>query len=265
MLNIIKCEFTKLKRYSVLWVGVVAVLVFAAYAVYQIQTGIGKENEGMGFEVLSQVVIWNNFSLVFPSIIVLLGGFLINREYTDDTLKAVLTASVSFRKLLIGKLIVTGILTVLFAVFSFLCTFISAVWVLRFNDITPALIGTSFIQICGNALFNFLAVAPLIAWFSRKRNGFWAGVGIAFVYGICGTFATGRHLADFYPITAGLGIIGYGGTEGVGAFHPIIGCAVLALMVVLTVVIVFFAPTYDEVMAMPQKKSKKKHFIQSAK
>ncbi len=258
MLNIVKCEFEKLKRYSILWTGVVGVLVSVVYAVLQIQTGIGKETEGMGFEVFNQVVIWNNFSLVFPSIIMLLGGFLINREYTDNTLKAVLTASVSFRKLLFSKLITTGILTVLFAIFSFLCTFIAAVLVLHFNDITLVLIETSFIQICGNAFSNFLAVAPLIAWFSRKQNGFWAGVGIAFVYGICGTFAAGRYLADFYPITAGFGIIGYGGNEGAEVFHPIIGCAVLALMVVLTIVIVFFAPPYDEAMATPSGRNNKK-------
>lgn len=258
MINIIISEFEKLKRYSILWVGIVTVFFSAILATFQTGTTAVPM-----YHIFYNNVIWNNFSLVFPFMIVLIGGFLIDREYTDNTLKTMMTVPVSFRKMLVGKLIVTGILTILFAVFSFVCTVILAVTILHCRDITSELLWISFSQIVGIGFFNFLAVAPLIAWFSRKRNGFFAGVGLAFFYGFCGIFVAGRNLTDFYPITAGLGIVKYTGQEG-AIYNSNVGFSVLFLMVVLTMIIVAFTPSYDKVMAVPEKKSKKKHSIQNA-
>lgn len=251
MLNIIIGEFGKLKRYNVLWVGVVAVFFSAILAAFQ--TG----SLAPTYQLFYNTVIWNNFSLVFPFMIVLIGGFLIDREYTDNTLKTMLTVPVSFRKMLVGKLIVTGILTVMFAVFSFACTVVLAVAALHCEGITPMLLGVSFVQIVGMGFFIFLAVAPLIAWFSRKRNGFFTGIPIAFFYGFCGIFVAGRNLTDFYPVAAGLGLIQYTGLEEAGTiYNPIVGASVLFLVVALTMIIVAFAPPYDKVMAVPEKKPK---------
>jgi hypothetical protein len=249
MLNIIIGEFEKLKRHSVLWIGIVTVSFSAVLAAFQTGTDAVP-----GYQPFYNNVIWNNFSLVFPFMIVLIGGFLIDREYTDNTLKTMLTVPVSFRKMLVGKLIVTGILTILSAVFSFACTVILAVTALHCTDMTPMLLWMSFAQIAGVGFFNFLAVAPFPAWFSRKRNGFFTGVGIAFFYGFCGIFVAGRNLTDFYPITAGLGIIRYTGQDG-AIYNPVIGTSVLLLVIALTMVIVAFAPSYDRVMAIPAKKS----------
>lgn len=251
MLNIIISEFEKLKRYSVLWIGVVAVFFSSVLAAFQTGT-----TEAPVYKLFYNNVIWNNFSLVFPFVIVLIGGFLIDREYTDNTLKTMLTVPVSFRKMLVGKLIVTGILTILFSIFIFACNVVLAVSALNCEGITPTLLGVSFAQIVGVGFFNFLAVAPLVAWFSRKRNGFFTGVGLAFFYGFCGIFIAGRNLTDFYPITAGLGIIQYTGQDG-AIYNPIVGALVLLLIVALTMVIVAFSPPYDKVMAVPEKKPKK--------
>src|SRR5665648_228125 len=127
--SIIISEFTKLKRYSILWIGVVAVFFSSALAVFQSSTGGGS----ILYENFYNNIIWNNFSLSFPFVIVLIGGFIINREYIDHTLKNVLTVPISFRKLLTGKLITIGMLTILFAVFSFLCTILLA-FILKCTD-----------------------------------------------------------------------------------------------------------------------------------
>ena len=132
------------------------------------------------------------------------------------------------------------------------------------TDITPTLLRVSLSQIVGVGFFNFLAVAPVIAWFARKRNGFFTGVGLAFFYGFCGIFVAGRKLTDFYPVTAGLGIIQYTGQEDM-TYNPIVGSSILFCVVVLTTLIVAFTPPYDKVMAVPEKKSKKKHSAKNAK
>ena len=51
-------------------------------------------------------VIWNNLVLIYPATIVLIAGYMIDRERTDHTLKNILTIPISFRKMLIGKLVV---------------------------------------------------------------------------------------------------------------------------------------------------------------
>ncbi len=44
-------------------------------------------SDPLTYESFANGVIWNNFSLSFPFVITLIGGYLINREYTDQTLK----------------------------------------------------------------------------------------------------------------------------------------------------------------------------------
>lgn len=252
MIDIVISEFSKLKRYSVLWVGVAVVFSSAILATFQTSMQAGE----IPYALFSDNVIWNNFSLAFPFFIVLLGGFLMDREYTDDTLKAMLTVPVSFQRMMLGKLIVTGILTVLFAVFSFVCTALSGALILHCAGMNPAALALSLFQLCAMAFFDFLAVSPLIVWFGKKRGSFFAGVGIAFFYGFCGIFVAGRNLTDFYPITAGLGIIGYVGQAQVH-YQPLIGWAVLALMAAVTGGILAFAPSYDALTSVACKKPKK--------
>ncbi len=251
MVNIIIVEFGKLKRYSILWIGIAAVFFVAAVAVFQTSSG----SETVTYEAFYNNIIWNNFSLGFPFVIMLTGGYIINREYTDDTLKSMMTIPVSLPRLFLGKLAVTGLLTILFGIFSFICTLFAGGFVLHCIDMTMAEIFRSFWQICAVALFNFVAVAPLIAWFGRKKDSFFAGVAIAFFYGFCGIFAAGRKLTDIYPITAGLSIIGYSEQDGT-AYAPLIGCGILILMVLLTIILIATCPSYDKVMAPPKNNRK---------
>ena len=252
MLNPILCEFKKLKHYSILWAGILAVLFSVGYAVFQMALG-GRQGASISFSIFYFCVVFNNFALIFPAVSVLIGGFLINREYNDNTLKSILTVPVAMRKLLAAKLITTGIIVLLLSLLSFAATMLSAAVLLHAPDITPAATWKAFIQICGVAFMNYLAVMPLIAWFSRKPNQFMAGVGVAFVYGFCGNFAAARSIANFYPITAGFGIVGYQSGE---YFNPVIGCVVLALMVALTAGILYFPPIYDAVSARPKKRTR---------
>ena len=236
MRNIIISEFIKLKRYSVLWIGVVAVFFSAILAAFQSTIG----DEIILYEELNNLVIWNNFSIGFPFMIVLIGGFIINREYIDSTLKNILTVPISFKKLLVGKLFVIGIITILFAIFSFLCTLLLA-FVLKVEIMALPFIIRSLYQIVGMAIFNYIAVLPIIIFFSRRQNGFLAGVGFAFFYGFVGIFVAGRNVTDYYPITTGLGIIGYTGSGG-GAdslvFNTTIEIFVLILILVISSIMI---------------------------
>lgn len=240
MINIIITEFQKLKRYSILWVGIVAVLFSALLAAFQQNSG----NEMIQYESYANSVIWNNFSMAFPFMIVLIGGYIVNREYVDHTLKTMLSVPISFRKLLTGKVITVGLITTLYGFFSFLCTFVIGA-LLCHGHVVPALVMKSFFQLVGLGLCCYLAVLPIIIFFSRKQNGFLAGTGLAFVYGFCGIFIAGRSLTDYYPITAGLGIIKFTG-DGTLKFNLSVEIGVLIIMAVISIVMLLCTKGYQE-------------------
>lgn len=58
---------------------------FNRYA--KIMTDEAKNVLNYTFPDLLNSTIWNNMTMFFPMIIALIGGYMINREYTDDTLK----------------------------------------------------------------------------------------------------------------------------------------------------------------------------------
>ncbi|MBU3157726.1 ABC transporter permease (plasmid) [Clostridium estertheticum] len=253
MINIIVTEFQKLKRYSILWVGTVAVLFSALLAAFQ-QTSI-KGHEMLQYENYANSVIWNNFSMAFPFMIVLIGGYIINREYVDHTLKNMLTVPITFRKLLTGKLITVGLVIALYGFFSFICTFILGMLFCHGN-MSPSLVAKSFLQLVGMGFCCYLAVLPIIIFFSRKQNGFLAGVGIAFVYGFCGIFIAGKNLTDYYPITAGLGIIKFTG-DGTLTFNVSLEIVIMLFMITLSIVMLLCMKGYKDGVAMPKNKGKK--------
>lgn len=234
MINLIVSEFTKLKRYSIFWIGITAVAFSALFAAFQT---FGTNHAAADYQGLWESVIWNNFSLVFPFTITLIGGYMINREYVDQTLKNLVTIPISIHALLAGKLIVLGFVTIGLSVFSFLCTLIIGVFT-GCNGMNILTILLSFQQIVGMGICCFIAVLPIVIVFAKKVNGFFAGVGLAFVYGFCGIFIAGRNLQDFYPITAGLGLIGYGGNieNGMITYNPSLGFSILLAVIILSIV-----------------------------
>lgn len=253
MIDIITTEFEKIKRYNILWIGIVATLFSALLAVFQLMSSQGSDP--LTYEHYANGVIWNNLSLAFPFTIAIIGGYLINREYTDQTLKNILTVPISLRKLLIGKLITLGGITILLSFFSFLCTLVLG-FVFCHINITGVIVIKSLIQFIIVNLCCYIAVLPIIVYFGYKQNSFLMGTGIAFVYGFCGVFVAGRKLTDFYPITVGLGLSGYTGDTG-AIYHPLIGVVTLAIILILTTILLTFAPNYDKVMALSKKKGKK--------
>ncbi|MFZ4913235.1 ABC transporter permease [Paenibacillus polymyxa] len=205
-----KTEIIKLKRYSIIWIGIAAMLLVVLLSRYMETAADGTLPT---FESFSNSVIWNNFSLFFPATITLMSGYIITRERVNDTLKNILTVPVSFRSLLIGKLITVGLIAIFLGVVSFgLTLFIFLLS--HYPGLAAKVLVQSFFQMIGINVCVYLAVLPIIILTSHSANGFMAGVGFAFFYGIVGAFASGHDLTSVYPITAGLGIINYQGEEG---------------------------------------------------
>lgn len=235
MVRIIKTEFYKLKRYHILWAGVALMLLSVLLTLF---TSMANDGSVWDFAYLTEQVIKNNMSMIFPMCISLIAGYMISREQTDDTLKNILTVPVSFKRLLTGKLIVCGVLSIVFGLICSLFTVIAEL-IVGFPGFHFSLILQAVLQITVVNFFLYLAVLPIIIITSRKSSSFLIGVIVAFVYGYGGMFAAGNMtLANIYPITASLGMIHYRSYDAAVRWNTVTCMVSLVIVVAISAVLI---------------------------
>lgn len=235
MVRIIKTEFYKLKRYHILWAGVALMLLSVLLTLF---TSMANDGSVWDFAYLTEQVIKNNMSMIFPMCISLIAGYMISREQTDDTLKNILTVPVSFKRLLTGKLIVCGVLSIVFGLICSLFTIIAEL-IVGFPGFHFSLILQAVLQITAVNFFLYLAVLPIIIITSRKSSSFLIGVIVAFVYGYGGMFAAGNMtLANIYPITASLGMIHYRSYDAAVRWNTVTCMVSLVIVVAISAVLI---------------------------
>lgn len=201
----------KLKRYFIVWIGVFLMLLTVLLTLF---TTMADDGMVWNYQFLFEQVVKNFVTLIFPMCITLISGYMISREYTDDTLKNIETLPISFQKLLAGKLIVSAILSLFLGIVCFAFT-VAANFIMGYDGFAflPAL--TGLVQMALLGLFLYLTMLPIIVLTSRYKGSFLVGVIVAFVYGFVGMFANGS-LQSIYPVSAALGLVNYrAGAEGV--------------------------------------------------
>lgn len=237
MIDIVKTEFWKLKRYSVFWAGVA--LMFLTILLTQF-TSMAEDGMVWDYIFWTEQVIKNLVTLIFPMCITLVTGYMIQRENTNDTLKNIVTIPVPFSKLIAGKLVTGGILSVFFGIVCFIFSMIASI-AKGYEGMDLGSVIQSFFQMALVTLFLYFAVLPIIVISSRLNNGFLAGVILAFVYGFLGIFiSSSKTLVVIYPITATLGMIRY------RAYDPYsiplrqlpFCCISIVVMILLTIVLI---------------------------
>lgn len=201
----------KLKRYFIVWIGVSLMLLTVLLTLF---TTMADDGMVWDYQFLFEQVVKHFVTMIFPMCITLISGYMISREYTDDTLKNIETLPISFRKLLAGKLIVSAILSFFLGIVCFAFTVV-ANFIMGYDGfaLIPAL--TGLVQMALLGFFLYLTMLPIIVLTSRYKGSFLVGVIVAFVYGFIGMFANGT-LQSIYPVSAALGLINYrAGAEGV--------------------------------------------------
>ena len=130
MKKIIQTEWWKLRRCQILLVGIVA-LALCPVVQYGTQLIVNPEirDPNYDFVHLFANVVWGNTQVFLPISLVMIGGWLIDRENTHDTMKNLLTVPVSYPKLLGGKLAVTALASVL-AALVMLGLYLGGCWLL---------------------------------------------------------------------------------------------------------------------------------------
>lgn len=249
MIRLIQSEILKLKRYSVIWIGIATMLSVVLLTCFM---EIGTPEMPI-FSNFSDNVIWNNFSLIFPATIVLIAGCIIERERTDDTLKNLETIPVSFRRLLLGKIVVCGIIAILLAIVEFMFTSIIS-FISGYDGLTLSDMIKTLLQMIGMNCFVFVSVLPIIVFTGQRAGTFMPGVVFAFFYGFVGIFASGHELASVYPITIGLGFINYQNGSNTGTYNILLCVIVLLILIAITAIMLLLAHNRNEI-KMKRRKS----------
>lgn len=250
MARLIQSEILKLKRYSVIWIGIATMLSVVLLTCFM---EIGTPGTTT-FSSFSDNVIWNNFSLIFPATIVLIAGYIIERERTDDILKNLETIPVSFRRLLLGKMVVCGIIAILLAIVEFMFTAIISL-IGGYDGLTLSDMIKTLLQMIGMNCFVFVAVLPIIVFTGQRAGTFMPGVAFAFFYGFVGTFASGHGLASVYPITIGLGFINYQNGSNAGTYNILLCVIVLLILVAITAIMLLLAHNRNEMQKPKRRKA----------
>ena len=251
MLVAIKTELWKLKRYYMIWAGALLMLLAVLLTVF---TTTALDGTVWTFSHFAEQVMKENITTIFPMCIALITGYIINREGTDDTLKNILTIPVSFPALLFGKLTVCGLLALFLGFASTLFT-VTASFLLGFPGGTLPAILQAAAQITLNCLFLYLAVLPIIAIAARIPNGHLIGAVVAFVYGYGGMFAAGNMtLANLYPVTASMGLVGYRNYDPAVHWNPLLCVFSLLAALLVCAVLVLTAQKGEAAKAVKKPK-----------
>lgn len=258
MLSVIKTEFQKIKRYHILLIGIIGMACSPLLQLFS-QAAMSEEykNPHFDFEALVNATIWGNATIFMPVLITLIGGYLINREYVDDTLKNVLLVPFSFRRFLTGKLAVIGLLAVIMGVYSVVVTLIVGICAGLPDKTVPVLLRGLF-QMTGLSVGVFIVVLPIIILCSQRQGSFMSGSVVAFIAGYCCMFFKEGLLREVYPFSAALTMIGFdtadwAGTEEKG--NVLLGGLSLGVMLLISLLLLCTAKSPET--ANQKKKSRK--------
>lgn len=257
MFRIIKAEFLKLKRFHILLIGLVGMTLPAILSVFTQAVATPEvTTQIFDFSALFNSTIWNSATIFMPVIFTLIGGYLINREYTDNTLKNILPVPVSFQRLLFGKLLAMGIISVLFGFYSYVVTLIVGL-LSGLSGLNAGILFTGLLQMLGISLFTYIAILPIIALTSRKPGLFMGGVIISFLFGYSAMFIKDVTMRSLYPILSGLTVMGFDTGTFMNTSEPgNLALSVLSLIVMFLLTIVIVILTNP---AQAARKSKKRN------
>ena len=189
----------------------------------------------------------------------MIGGWLIDRENTNDTMKNLLTVPVSYPKLLGGKLIVTIFLSILFGIYSVAITVLTGT-LAGLDGFSADVLLRQGVQVVAAAFNTSLVCMPMILIFGQMREAYLGGSLLTFFLGYCILFFKNGFLLSAYPFSAALILAGFDMQEYNGATQApsvLLAVAGIAAVLVLTMAILLLSRPSKKQAITKRKKSKR--------
>lgn len=234
MVAIVVTELQKLKRYAVLKVGGIVVLLSVLFSFAPVLANDGFQED---LPLIMGNILESNCIYFFPAMIVLTAGFIARREYTEDTLKNVLTVPVSLRKLLLGKILVVLLLTILLSVLSGLLGLLLCCMA-GLSNTTWILAAEWMGRIVFGNVFLFVALLPITMVSTLAADTVYLCTAAGFVYGFLASLEWAP--LNYYPVKAVLILFDPQCGAGYDFVHYTKGGAWITLLVVFCASILLF-------------------------
>lgn len=259
MWNMICGELAKLRRCQILLVGIVA-LALCPVVQYGSQLIIEPQYREPDFDFphLFANVIWGNTQIFLPISLVMIGGWLIDREYTSDTLKNIVTIPVAMPGLLTAKLVVTGMLSLVFGIYSVCATLLTGM-LTGLPGLTLTMVFESGGQVAAAAFTVYLVCMPMILISGQIRGAYLGGSILTFFLGYSMLFFKGGLLLSAYPFSAALILVGFDMTKYNGATSPanvLLALSGMFLLMMITLFLLLNAGHHREIAASHVKRRK---------
>jgi len=240
LLNIISCEMKKLKNSKIIILCIIgAFAVPAMMLIEAIQTHFEHPERIFTLGDIYDNSLLYAMLLMNMMICVAITSYIFSREYLDNTLKTVLPIPVSRVNLLIGKYIVTLLLTLLINIITW-------AGILLFSGIYHSIFTISefsfnvalqwLVKFLYSGILMFITVSPF-SYLSMKTKGFVAPMVISAAVVMGSAALTNQPLGALYPWTATFFLIkGTLASKG----YPII----LSIIIILLISLFGFIATF---------------------
>lgn len=250
-MNVVFAELEKLKRYGMVKAGFLVTILAALYA---FAPALANDGVRKTFPLVMNNLLESNCIYFFPAMIVLIGGCMARREYTDDTLKNILTVPLTLRRLLLGKIVVLLLLTVGFSVLSFLLG-TAFCFAAGLPDAALPIVAEWLVRIVAGNVLVFAAVLPLTIVAALFVEAVYACTAVGFVYGFFASMES--PILNYYPAKAVLILVDPQCGVGYDFVHYSEASAALTLLAVLLASVLLFALLNPAKALHPLKTTKK--------
>lgn len=199
MVKLIGMELLKLRRTSLLWVGVAAGMLAILVSFY---LAAADRMTQYTVAIFMGNIVSNNQSSLFPFVAVLTVGRMMEWERSSHTLQSILAIPVRFSTLLAAKLSTGVLLTIGYSLLQWILGIACCVLLHLPGVEVGALVQDLLVLVCSN-LCVYLAVLPIVVLSSQFAGGYMAGTVFAVFYGFCSIFANGHGFSALFPVSAG--------------------------------------------------------------
>lgn len=257
--KLIQSEWRKMRHCQILLVGIIAVTLCPVIQ-YGSQLIVAPEYRDANFDFvrLFANVIWGNTQIFLPISFVMIGGWLIDRESVNDTLKNILTVPVSMPKLLLAKLTVTGVLALLFGLYSVVVTVLTGI-IVGLSGLSASVLLYNGAQVILAAFTSFLVCTPMILIFGQIRGAYLGGAIFTFFLGYSMLFFKSGFLLSAYPFSAALILAGFDMAAyngAVSAPDKALALGGILCVLMITAVLLAYSSRKREIKTAKKKKQK---------
>lgn len=202
MNDILYSEWMKLKRSKALTIGLSGSYIVPVFVLFNsIQRHLKNPNEIIDLFGLYDGAIMFLMLLFAPLVMAVTATYIISREYSEQTLKTILTVPVSRKKFLAGKFCILFLVVMLFMLISWFHILILAVLCSIFVKVAQITVSSAvffLLKMLFGAVLLYMTLTPVV-YLSIRNKGFIAPFIASAAVCLLNVVLSGSKIAGYIP------------------------------------------------------------------